>query len=937
MPKNPAALLQAIQYPRPISHLLLQLFVIALIGCALLAVSAYLCLSGAHIVSEYRRQLNASANKAQMFLNQRETLLRTIAASAVRIAPDTPPSFRTELNRRAPRAVRVVLPGARGAPSWEVQLTERLLGGVERAGARLIYNIPDVHRGFVLRKSPDGLRYWVPLISRQADHIEQVAGFPENASHPVVWLGRSDGGAQGMSVHAPVDRTDARQGWLGLEFMDLEAALSAPGGLSVSYALFDSHGRLVLGNPGARDQGLTAKDYFGFERQGWLPSAVVLSQSLGAGGLRVMYSIPIAQLLADGMSAVQRGVLAVFLFLLLIVLGACGVRSQWLIPARRQHAQLVDSLALNRELIAAAPVGLALLLREGGLVLRANPQARDWMARDPAWRHRLAGPGLPTCRGDVQLNNERVVHVRSESLRYRGLDVVFCTITDVTAQKEVEASLIRTRQLAEEASQAKTRFLATMSHEIRTPLYGLMGALELLDVAGVSAQQRHYLDALQVSADALSRTVNDALDLSRIEAGHLDLLEQPLDLLTLVDSVVAAFAQRAESKGLHLYAVTDISNALSGRFLGDARRISQVLGNLVSNAIKFTDAGRVVLRVEVQNTDTAIALVRFQVCDTGIGVDPAVLPRLFDPYFRTDVVQARQMPGTGLGLTICRQLAQRMNGSLQVASQPGLGTRILFELPLPLLQDEAPDRPRLEKRPIHVDGRLPEVVAELCRWLCRWGGLAVPYQESGMRMSPGSVLIQAWPASGRTLPDWDGPIVRACPAGAGFAERAAGRIQLAPAYSVLDIARAVELAQRGPPPRRLLEKMEPAPSLGLRVLVVDDHCINQEVLAEQLGILGCEAVLEDDGRRALKTMGLERFDVVITDLNMPALSGYALAESLLEAGYDGRILGMTADTSAEASRRWRAMGLDSLLVKPISIAVLRERLQAASSRSAEAC
>lgn len=888
MPKDPAALLREIQHPPQTSYLLLQLFVIALIGCSLLVMGVYIYFSGVHTVSEYRRQLNASAHKAQMFMNQRESLLRTIAASAVRVAPDVSPSLRHDMNRQAPQPVHLTLPGMKGSPAWEIILTERLLREVERAGARLIYSLPDAHRGFVLRKSAGGWWYWVPLVSSQADYIVRVAGFPENLRYPVVWLRRSDGGGQGVSVHAPVDRMDVSQGWLGLEFSGLDAALSVPGNLSVDYALFDSHGRLVLESPGAPDWRQIDRDYFGFERRGWMPSAIVFSQSLGAGGLRVMYSITITQLLLDSMGEVGRGVLVELLLLFLAGMGAYGVRSQWLIPARRQHAQLVDSLALNRALIAAAPVGLVLLLREGGLVLRANVQAWDWMARDLDWRSRLAAPGEPARWGDVRLSNDRVVHVRSESLRYRGLEVVFCIITDVTAQKEVETSLIRARQLAEDASQAKTRFLATMSHEIRTPLYGLMGVLELLDVSGIPASQRHYLETLRLSADALARTVNDALDLSRIEAGRLDLILQPFDLLELADGVVAAFMRCAESKGLHLYAVTDIPTPLRGRFLGDARRISQVLGNLISNAIKFTEAGQVVLRVGVRDVSEANVRIRFQICDTGIGVDPEALPHLFDPYFRTGAVQERRMPGTGLGLSICRQMVQHMQGSLQAVSQPGLGTRIRFELPLSPLADTAADHPRLEKRPIHVDGLLPEVVSELCRWLCQWGGLAVPYRESGASLQAGSVLVQAWPASGRTL-NWGGPIVRACPAGTGSAEAVSERIQLAPAHSVLGIARVVETVQRGAPQLRqpFAGAAGPGLQLGLHVLVVDDNRISQEVLADRQ--------------------------------------------------YSGCILGMTADTSPAAARLWEAVGMGVLLIKPLSIAVLRERLQTISSRSTEAC
>lgn len=908
-------------------NLLLQMFIVALIAFSVLAVGAYMYAAVMHTVSEYRRILNSSAYNAQMFLNQRETLLRTLAASVIRLNTPVGQAHAGITAHSAPQLVQLPFPLLKRGDGWELVLTPRLLNGVERANARLIFSAPSPNRSYALETSADSVLRWVSREPELVSNILYLALLPENANHPVVWL-RQPGGSERIAVYAPIDRNNTDSGWLGLELKDLGQLLALQQPLKSSYTLIDSHGSVVLKSQDAvildsmeLQQG---EDHFGFSGPGWIPQHIVLSKSIGTGGLRVIYSIPMQQLLQDSKGLLYKAALAELVLIAYVLLGAHALRRLLFMPAQHQYQQLVDSVALNRELITAAPVGLALVSSAEHTVLRENSQARDWIAHDPNWTNRLTRPGAQSVYSDVELDDGRVVHVTSIALTYRGQPITLCTITDVTARKLEEASLIKARQLAEDASRAKTRFLATMSHEIRIPLYGLTGALELLDMTDINPQQRHYLSTLRRSMISLRRTVDDSLDLSRIEAGHVELVEQDFCLLELADEVISAFAPHAQDKGLRIYALVEPMQET--HFHGDPQRIRQVLDNLISNAVKFTDAGQVVLRIRQLALHHGDPRILFQVSDTGIGVEAELMPRLFDPYFRTNSAQALHIHGTGLGLAICQHLVQLMHGNLRTISQPGLGTSISFTLPLQAALNSTGARPPLlDSRPIYVDGLLPDVVSNLCQWLCHWGGLAIAYQGPQQTLSPQGVLVQAWPPSGQS-PCWSGPRVVLQPTPDAHDQS----VHQAPAYSLPGIAQAVQRAQQELYPRLQAATQESTgllqPQLGLRLLVVDDSPICQQILQEQLEALHCTTEPAYEGRQALERNDLLQFDAIIVDLNMPGMSGYQLATALREHGYLKPIVGMTANAWPDPRHQWQAAGMNRLLIKPLNLAMLHEQL-----------
>jgi PAS domain S-box-containing protein len=251
---------------------------------------------------------------------------------------------------------------------------------------------------------------------------------------------------------------------------------------------------------------------------------------------------------------------------------------------------------------------------------------------------------------------------------------------DVTESNEMRRELERTRRAAEEASAAKSLFLANMSHEVRTPLTSVLGATEMLAEGDLEPQERHLVEIIHRSGKRLLRLVNDILDVSRLEAGKLDVDEAPFSVRGLVRDMDAWATPMAEREGLDFSSTLD--PALPERLLGDPMRVGQVLTNLLGNAFKFTETGHVRLQVEVASTGADAVDIRFVVTDTGIGIDEDQLSRLFQSFTQADTSTTRKYGGAGLGLSICQDLVHLMGGALSADSAPGVGTTFTFTLPL---------------------------------------------------------------------------------------------------------------------------------------------------------------------------------------------------------------------------------------------------------------
>ncbi|WP_275627491.1 hybrid sensor histidine kinase/response regulator [Pseudomonas sp. 273] len=596
-------------------------------------------------------------------------------------------------------------------------------------------------------------------------------------------------------------------------------------------------------------------------------------------------------------------------------------------PANAAHRQVVESDAFSRTVIDTAPVGLCVLGCRGQQLIIHNQLAaqwlgseadilalaRDWRLFDGVWQH-----------NELCLRNDGLyLQASFVATRYHGEDALLCVFRDITAYQQAQNALAGAKQAADSASAAKTLFLASMSHEIRTPLYGVLGTLELLSLTDLDVQQRGYLQAIQGSSTALLQLISDILDVSKIEAGQMLLTEEGFSPLELAEEVMRGFAVGANAKHLQWYACIDAE--VPARLHGDAARLRQVLNNLLSNALKFTDVGRVVLRLKVLGREGRRVQLQWQVTDTGIGIPESLQPRLFEPFFQVAAGQGG-LGGTGLGLAICWHLTQLMGGELRVVSEPGLGSSFSLFLSLPAGDDEGGALPdvQLQAGPVYLRSPLRELAGCLEAWLQRWGCMVLPGEPPADAEAP-VVLLELFPET-LTACDWCGPRVRVVAEAAGQPQFEQGAWNVSP-LSLRGIAQALALAQNGQEQLPTVAEPPRFGKLGLRVLVAEDNPINQVLLREQLEELGCQVRLAGDGKEALQQFEGETFDVLLTDVNMPRCNGYQLTRELRERGMDIPIIGVTANAMREEGERCQAVGMNAWLVKPLSLRGLYDALR----------
>ena len=540
------------------------------------------------------------------------------------------------------------------------------------------------------------------------------------------------------------------------------------------------------------------------------------------------------------------------------------------------------------------------------------------------------------------------------------------SVQDVTEARAGREALIRASAAAEEASRAKSAFLATMSHEIRTPMNGIIGMTALLLDTVLGRVQREYADAIRASADSLLAIINDVLDFSKIEAGRLAIENLEMDLRACVEEVGTLMALQAGTKNLEL--IIDVHPEVPARVSGDAQRIRQCLVNLVGNATKFTTAGEVVLTVTAGASREGVSRVCFEVRDTGIGIAPEARPGLFQPFAQADSSTTRKFGGTGLGLSIVKRLVELMNGEVTFESTPGSGSVFRFTLPLQRLSAPASRTvealpPGEGRRVLVVDdsetsGRL--LLAQLEQWdfqpvhvtdgvqalerLRRAEGKRQPFElvliddrlgrEDGVAL--GACIISD-PEISRPRQVLLGSIDRSVEPGRLAAFGFSGYVLKPVRARELEACLRQVLAREGeewsittcPAGVPAVDSLR-QPCYGARVLVVEDNAVNQKVAQRFLERLGCRVQLADHGAEAVRVCAAERFDVILMDMQMPVMDGLAATREIRRqesAGARVPIIALTANVLADHSRSCFEAGMDDVLTKPLRAERLREVLE----------
>ena len=510
---------------------------------------------------------------------------------------------------------------------------------------------------------------------------------------------------------------------------------------------------------------------------------------------------------------------------------------------------------------------------------------------------------------------------------------------------------------AEEANQAKSKFLAAISHELRTPLNAIIGTVDLLRATPLDGEQRDMARTIRTAARSLLAQVNEILDFSKIEAGHIELAHREFDLHAVLAAVNALLRPQAVAKDLRL--LLRISPRVAPQLVGDGDRLQEVLVNLVANAIKFTDTGRVVLSVELLDRAPGRQVLRFAVADSGIGIDDAEQTAIFNSFTQADNSVARRYGGTGLGLTIARQLVDEMGGQISLQSTACAGSRFWFDLDM-AAPDERAETAAFGFAPGQVMLVTPSIDGQEAveRTLLRWqvpvtvldgigeaiARLEIDEHAGAMRHV---MLIDAIGSKGAAILD----LLRAEtgerePLMVLLVDREYGDDNLgdlpvlaqlrAPVDDVM-LHQALLMAQALAAHLEADDAIESVlagrrvPARALDVLVVEDNAVNRKVISTILSRAGHRVHVVDGGDKALDALDAGGYDMVLMDVNMPGLSGPDTAKHYRFAHLGEPhlpIIALTADATIETRRLCEDAGMDAVITKPVEAVRLIEAVEA---------